>query len=200
MLRVKRQHGFTLLELLVVIGLVAVLGAFAVPMIGSALDSDGLKSDAQALSGLVGMAKMRASAGFTRARVRAHLNDNSFMLERWDRTASAWVREGGLHRLYRNVRFGFGTIGTPPPDSQAAIGMSPPCRTGIDIGGGTIGDTSCIVFNSRGLPVDGDGAIFGGHGLYLTDGSRVYGVTVTATPRIRQWAAMTTNPLWREQQ
>jgi prepilin-type N-terminal cleavage/methylation domain-containing protein len=196
------QHGFTLMELLVVVGLVGVLSAFAMPMIGTALASDGLKGDAQALTNLIGLAKMRASAGFTRARVRAHLTDGSFMLERWDKDAGAWVVEGGLRTMYRTVDFGFATLGTPPPNTQAAIAMSPPCRTGIDVGGATIGNTACIVFNSRGLPIDGAGLPFGGHAIYLTDGRAVGGTTVTATPRIRRWwtPAHLATPEWRERQ
>jgi prepilin-type N-terminal cleavage/methylation domain-containing protein len=200
MWRVKQQAGFTLTELLLVVGLIGVLSAVALPMIGTALASEGIKSDAQALSNLVGLAKMRASAGFTRARVRAHLTDGTFVLERWDRTAGVWVVEGGLQTAYRTVRFGFSGVPTAPPNTQAAIGMSPECRSGIAVAGATIGNTACIVFNSRGLPVDGDGAIFGGHGLYLTDGSLVYAVTVTATPRIRTWATRATAADWREQQ
>lgn len=200
MWRTKQQLGFTLTELLLVVALAGVLSAVALPMIGTALASEGLKADAQALSSLVGLAKMRASAGFTRARVRAHLTDGSFVLERWDRAAGAWVTEGGLRTSYRTVSFGVSGLATPPPNSQATLGMSPPCRMGIAVGGAEIGNTACIVFNSRGLPIDGDGAIFGGHGLYLTDGSLVYGVTVTATPRIRLWVSSSASANWIEQQ
>jgi len=200
MRRVTQQSGFTLTELLLVVALIGVLSAVALPMMGTALASEGLKADAQALGNLVGLAKMRASAGFTRARVRAHLTDGTFMLERWDRTAGAWVAEGGLRTSYRTVSFGFSGLAAPPPNTQAAIAMSPPCRLGIAVGGAEIGNTACIVFNSRGLPVDGDGAIFGGHGLYLTDGTLVYGVTVTATPRIRLWVSSVAAVNWRQQQ
>ena len=200
MWRAKQQLGFTLTELLLVVALAGVLSAVALPMIGTALATEGLKADAQALSSLVGLAKMRASAGFTRARVRAHLTDGTFILERWDRAAGAWVTEGGLRTSYRTVSFGVAGLATPPPNTQATLGMSPPCRMGIAVGGAEIGNTACIVFNSRGLPIDGDGAIFGGHGLYLTDGSLVYGVTVTATPRIRLWLSGTTAANWTEQQ
>lgn len=198
MRRARQQNGFTLTELLVVVGLIGVLGAISLPMIGSSLASEGLKADAQALGNLVGLAKMRASAGATRARVRAHLSDGTFMLERWDRTAGAWVVEGGLRSSYRTVSFGFAGLPTPPPNTQAAIGMSPPCR--VALGTATIGNTACIIFNSRGLPIDGDGAIFGGHGIYLTDGAIVYGVTVTATPRIRLWVSPATGANWSQQQ
>lgn len=200
MRREANDSGFTLAELLVVVALIGVLGAFTVPMIASAMASDGMKADAQALTNLVGVAKMRASAAFTRARVRANLLDGTYMLERWDRTANAWVTEGALERTGRGVGFGFASLTAPPANTQTTITMSPACRTGIAPGSPTLGNTSCIVFNSRGLPIDGDGVIFGGHGFYLTDGTTVYATTVTATPRIRQWVTGLSSPLWRQQQ
>lgn len=200
MRRLAGQQGYTLIDILVVVGLIGVLGAIAVPVIGSSVSGQRFRADAQALNNLVGVAKMRASAGFTRARVRANLAENTFVLERWDKTANLWVPEGGTERTFRDVRFGFGALGTPPPDTQAVIALSPRCRGGIAPGSVEIGDTACIVFNSRGLPIDGEGVLFGGHALYLTDGSGVYATTVTATPRIRLWWTPLTTTSWSEQQ
>lgn len=198
--RLTRQQGYTLLDILIVVGLIGVLGAIAVPVIGSSASGQRFRADAQALNSVVGLAKMRASSGFTRARVRANIAENSFVLERWDKTTNLWVPEGGTERTFRDVQFGFGVLGTPPPDTQDAIALSPPCRGGIDAASVEIGDTACIVFNSRGLPIDGEGALFGGHALYLTDGSGVYATTVTATPRIRLWWTPLTTTSWSEQQ
>ena len=198
--RLTRQHGYTLLDILIVVGLIGVLGAIAVPVIGSSASGQRFRADAQALNNIVGLAKMRASSGFTRARVRANIAENSFVLERWDKTTNLWVPEGGTERTFRDVQFGFGVLGTPPPNTQDAIALSPPCRGGIDAASVEIGDTACIVFNSRGLPIDGEGALFGGHALYLTDGSGVYATTVTATPRIRLWWTPLITTSWSEQQ
>jgi Tfp pilus assembly protein FimT len=195
-----RQEGYTLIDTLVVVGLIATLSAIAVPVIGTASATQRLRNDAEALTGLVSLAKMRASSTFTRARVRVNTADNTFVLERWDKTSDTWVREGSTERLSSNVQFAFGTISTPPPNTQTTIGLSPQCRTGVDAGSSAIGNTACIVFNSRGLPVDGDGALFGGHALYVTDGSAVYATTVTATPRIRLWWTGASAANWRQQQ
>lgn len=195
-----RQRGYSLIDLLVVVGIISVASAVAVPMTGAALSGQRFKGDAQALSNLVGLAKMRASAGFTRARVRANVVDRTFLLEIWDKAAGEWVADGGTETLYRDVRFGFGALATPPPGTQDDIAMSPPCRIGLNGASAAIGNTSCIVFNSRGLPIGGDGLLAGGHALYLTDGGMVYATTVTATPRLRLWSSRASTATWMEQQ
>jgi type II secretory pathway pseudopilin PulG len=196
----KRERGYSLVDLLVVLGLVGLITGLAIPLTDSALRGQRIRGDAQALNNLVGLAKMRAASGFTRARVRANLTDRTFMLERWDKAAGAWVAESGPELLFRVVQFGFGGVTAPPPDTQAALAQSPACRVGIVPASAAIGNTACIVFNSRGLPVDGDGALFGGHAIYITDGNVVYATTVTATPRLRLWASRAGGTNWTEQQ
>ena len=58
-----------------------------------------------------------------------------------------------------------------------------------DHAGNDIGNTSCIVFNSRGVPVDSTGAATSLDALYLNDGKSAYGITVSATGMIRTWRA-----------
>jgi prepilin-type N-terminal cleavage/methylation domain-containing protein len=198
---VDRQHGYTLIEVLAVVAVIGVIGAMAVPITGVALDAHRFRADAQALANTAGLAKMRASAAFTRARLRVDLDTNSYLVERWNRTTAEWEVEGGRHQLSRGVTFGFAGLGLPPPDTQATIEQAPACRTGLTLGTDSpaIANTACIVFNSRGLPVDGAGALYGGHAVYLTNGATVYGTTVTATPRIRLWWTAARSPNWREQ-
>jgi type II secretory pathway pseudopilin PulG len=195
-----RQEGYSLIDILMVVALIGVVSAVAVPMTGTAVSSQRFRADAQALTNMVGLAKMRASAGFTRARVRANRDTNTFVLERWDKGTNTWVAEGGAMRLYRGITFGFAGLAVPPPNTQTAIGLSLPCRSGLTAASAAINNTACILFNSRGLPVDGDGALFGGHAIYLTDGALVTATTVTATPRIRRWSSFASAPSWKELQ
>lgn len=192
--------GYSLIDLLVVVALISVIAGVAVPVTGSAMASHRFRGDAQALTQTVGLAKMRASASFTRARLRADLGAGTYVLEVWDKTTNAWAVEGGIMRTSMGVRFGFGTLATPPPNTQQAIGFSPACRTGLTTDTPVVPDTACIVFNSRGVPVDGAGDVFGGHAIYLTDGGAVAATTITATPRIRRWVAPGHAANWREQQ
>jgi Tfp pilus assembly protein FimT len=192
--------GYSLIDLLMVLAVVSVIAGMAVPATGNAVAGHRFRGDAQALTQMVGLAKMRASAMFTRARVRADLSAGTFALEIWDKTSGAWVVEGGEVRTSSGVTFGFGTLGTPPPNTQQAIALSPACRTGLTAASAALPNSACIVFNSRGLPVDGGGALFGGHAIYLTDGSAVAATTITATPRVRRWVSPGHTASWREQQ
>jgi Tfp pilus assembly protein FimT len=200
--RAGGEKGFSIIDILMVVALIGIIAAIAVPVTGSAVTGQRFSNDAQALTNIVTLAKMRASAAFTRARVRVNISARTFALERWDKTANAWVTEGTITPLSRGITFSFGTLGTPPPNTQAAIGFSPACKTGLTAATADIADTSCIVFNSRGLPIDGAGLPFGGHAFYLSDGAAIAATTVTATPRIRRWwtPAQLSAPEWRQQQ
>lgn len=192
-----RQRGFSLIDMLAAILVIGIVAATALPMAGSSMAAHRFRGDGQALSNLAGLAKMRAAAQFSHARLRTNLTAGTYVMETWDKTAAAWVPDGGVRRLSQGVTFGFGTLAAPPPDTQAAIGLSPACR---DAGGAVIPNTACVVFNSRGIPIDAAGAPVGGNAIYLTNGIGVYAVTVTATPLVRFWWSPSHTATWVEQQ
>jgi hypothetical protein len=106
---------------------------------------------------------------------------------------AAWEQEGPNVILSPTVSFGLGGNTTPPPNTQAAIGQAPACR---DTGGNAIAGSSCVEFNSRGVPVDATGSPDPGGAFYLTDGSVAYGVTVSAGGMIRLWRANAGSNSW----
>jgi Tfp pilus assembly major pilin PilA len=189
------EAGFSLIDIMMTVCVIGIVAAIAIPMSGNTIAAHRFQGDAQALSNLAGLVKMRAASQFSRSRLRVDLATNSYSMEIWDKAAEAWVADGGVTTLSSGVQFGFGELGAPPPDTQPAIGFSPLCTDD----GGDIANTACIVFNSRGIPVDSNGAPEGGHGIYLTDGSTgVYAVTVTATPKIRFWWSPAHTAAWQE--
>jgi prepilin-type N-terminal cleavage/methylation domain-containing protein len=192
------DSGFSLVDILVAIAVISILAAITLPLSSTTIAASRFRGDGQAVSNLAGLAKMKASSRFTRARLRIDLDANSYSIEVWNKASSSWVTEGGVRQASRGVQFSFGALDEPPPDTQAAIGFSDPCT---DADGDDIDDTACIVFNSRGIPIDADGDPIGGHGIYLTDGSTgVYGVTVTETPLIRFWWSPAHEAHWQELQ
>jgi type II secretory pathway pseudopilin PulG len=185
----RHEQGFTMMDILIAVALVAIVTAMAIPMADSASRGFRMKGDAQSLANTVALAKMRAASRFSRTRVYADLNANTYRLEVWDKTAGAWVIDGGTVPLSNGVSFGFSGLATPPPNTQDAIGQSPSCTGPNSLTDDTVDNTACIVFNSRGVPVDNTtaGAPTGGNALYITDGTGVHATTVTATPLVRQW-------------
>ena len=194
------ERGFTLLELIVVVGFVAVISAIAVPMMKNTLGDLSLTGDARALTNAVSLAKLRAASSFSQARLFIDLSGKSYHVETWQKDPATWVTEGGIRTLSTTVAFSAGVVGTAPPFSQAAIGQASACVTDA---GAAIGNSACILFNSRGIPVDpagappAVGAPSGNDALYLTDGSAVYGLTISATGLIKLWRTNpTATPSW----
>src|SRR4029453_10693164 len=71
-------RGFTLFEVVLVLGLVLVIGAISIPLSGNALTQFRLSGDARGLSNSISVAKMRAASHFTRVRLFVDLSDNSY--------------------------------------------------------------------------------------------------------------------------
>lgn len=198
--RTTRDAGFSLIETLLVVGVMGIIAGMAIPSTTSMMRVHRLKGDAESVHNLVALAKMRAASQFSRARVFVDMNTNSYSLQRWDKTTSTWVTEGPVTRTSSGVTFGFGTVAAPPPNTQATIGQSPNCTDNV---GAAVGNSACVTFSSRGMPVSNvlppGGGVVGNSALYLTDGSSFYGTTVTTTPLIKFWWAGKANSTWVRQ-
>jgi prepilin-type N-terminal cleavage/methylation domain-containing protein len=191
-----RSNGFSLLEILVVVGLIAVISAIALPMFGNALADFRLSGDARSVSNAVALSKLRAASDFSRVRLYVDLTNRTHHVESWNKTTSSWTIEGGTTSLAPGVSFSYGIVSTPPPNTQGTIGQAPLCTDDTNM---PIADTACIMFNSRGVPI-GNGPSFastGSDAIYITDGSAVFGVTVAATGMLRMWRTLPrATPTW----
>jgi len=189
---------------MLVVGITSVMAAIAVPMMRNSIGDFKLRGDARALSSTLSLTKLRAASDFSQARLFVDLNGRTFKVETWQKTGTpGWVTEGGIIKLALADSFGFGIVGTPPPATQNAIGQADPCLT---ITGTAIANTACVLFNSRGIPVTpagappAVGAPTGNYALYLTDGTAVYGVTLSATGLVKSWRTNpSATPSWKAQ-
>jgi prepilin-type N-terminal cleavage/methylation domain-containing protein len=188
----ESERGFSFLELVFVLGVIGVLLAVAVPSMGRFGHSD----DSRNLSNALSLAKMRAAASFTQARLYVSITGRTQHVESWSKTAAPpnWVAVTGPTLLSNGVAFTAGPVATPPPNTQPAVAQAPAC---LDKDGNVIAGTACIVFNSRGIPVDNTGTPTNNDALYVTDGTRVGAVTLSAAGLVTIWdGIMAANPVW----
>jgi type II secretory pathway pseudopilin PulG len=209
----KRQAGFSTMELLVVVAMSITITAIAVPQYVRTTAYLRVAGDLRALNGITALAKMRAAASFTHARTYADLTANTYHLEVWNKAgnggAGCWQTDGDIanactvigtspvFNLAQGDVFGAGGLTTGPTPAQQPIPTQVACQA-INGGTGTIGSTACIVFNSRGIPVDttpGGSPVATG-AFYLTNQTVVNAVTVSATGSIQSWTTPIGSANW----
>ena len=190
--------GFSLIEVMVSMSVMMVLAAITIPMVSSASANVKLNDQADTVSNYVGLAKMRATARFSRARVYLDLKAGTYVLQVYNQGAKAWANDTAATTLPTGIDFSFGDLDKPPKNTQPEIAFAAKCTDNSDPPA-EIDETSCIMFNSRGIPIDKDGSPIGGNAFYLTDGTGVRAITVTATPLIRNWWSSAGHPGWVRQ-
>ena len=171
-------HGFSALEMLFVLGITGVIAAIAVPLSGNALGYYRLSGDARSVSNALSVTKMRAAATFGRARIYIDLSSKSITWRRRRTRRQDWVADSGFNYLNSQNSFGYGVGG------KRTAEHTDDHRPGVPV-------PRCVleshqqhrvhIFNSRGIPIDSNGSPIGSNALYLTDGTAVYGATLSAT-------------------
>jgi len=208
MARIRKQDGFSLIELMLVVVIAMVIAGFAVPAFLQALRNFRLGGDSLDINGEVLMAKMRAAARFTQTRVYFDLTARQFRSEFWDKTNKVWtpIGVGAPQNLSSGVDFGEGNQTQPPLSTQTAIGQAAGCMAGDNSGAGdpwggsAISDTACIVFNSRGYPIDSALSPTPEDAIYINNEDAVHAVTVSSTGVTQTWRhdrQDTTQANWR---
>jgi Tfp pilus assembly protein FimT len=184
--------------MLVVTAVTATVAGMAMPMITNMITNFQINGDARALTNSMYLAKMQAAANFSRTRLYVNLSARTFHTEIKTGT-SAWTTLGQPIYLSSNNSFSSGSIGNPPPNTQGAIGQAAQCLDNSDPPE-VVANTACVIFNSRGVPIDTANAPTGEYAVYLTDGASVMATTVSATGNIRLWRAQSiSTAIWTQQ-
>jgi prepilin-type N-terminal cleavage/methylation domain-containing protein len=202
-----RNHGFSLVELLMVTLIIIVLAAIGIPSLMSMVRGLRTAGDARDLNGTIMQAKMRASSYFARTRLYADLSANTFRIEIQPSGSASWTSDcagtGSCNQfLSRGVSFGYGSLTSPPNNTQSTLAQALPCKDNAT-DTTDIANTACIIFNSRGIPITpGTGPTpppTGEDAIYVTDGKSVTGVTVALTGLSRVWRTEATGANWKQQ-
>lgn len=206
------EQGFSTLELLIAVAIGLVIAALAITGFQSVNRYLRLSGDMRNINGVVAQAKMRAAADFTRARAYASLDANTYHLEVWNKNgnggAGCWQTDGDaanpctvigtspVQNLSVGVTFGTSGVGAGGSNPATTIAQAAACDNGT---GGTYANTACIVFNSRGIPVNSAGTPLTGvpYAFYITDTKNVWGLTVRGTGAIQVWATSVYNQNWQ---
>ena len=186
-----------MIELLLVVGIIGIVAVIALPQTGRAMSAVRLRTDGRNIANTLALTKMRAASAFSRARLQINTSNGQYFLQVWNKTTNAWETEGATYQTSSGVSFGFGGLTTPPPNTQVAIHQSPPCKN--DLGDANLPNTACVIFNSRGIPIDDSLSPYGENGIYITDGTGVYVTTITATPLVRRWWSPASVATWVKQ-
>jgi type II secretory pathway pseudopilin PulG len=196
--RSTSEGGYTLLEVLLVAGLIGVISAIAIPMTANSLRSFRISGDARSISGMIALAKLRAASAFSRARVHIDLDAKGYRLETQKSAGAPWVAEGGMTHLSTGVTLWDDDVPfSAPPTAVDPIAQAPPCLDAADT---PIVNTACVVFNSRGIPIDPATSTPTGAGaVYVTDGMVLHGITISATGLTQVWQSLSSAALWVKQ-
>jgi len=184
--------GFSMMELMVTLAVVGTIAAIALPQISRAVAFERLNGAIRSVSNSAALAKTKAGAQFQRERLFLDRGANSYHLETCVPVVGAvpprcnWTADSATTSLPINVTFNFAPVGAPPANTQPAINHAPACLDNQLIPA-PIANSSCIVFNSRGIPIDDAGAPTNLDAVYITDGTAVLAVTVTTTGLIGVW-------------
>ena len=195
MLRHKGSEGFSAVELLIVCCIAGCIAAMAIPASANMVNEISLSGDAHGVSNSLALARLTAAANYTRTRLYVDRLTNQYRIEQWNKAAGAWQAVGGSSPLGTRNTFSSGAITVPPPNSQVAIGQPTACLTAA---GAAIGNTSCVLFNSRGVPIDTTGVPTATAVIYLGGPTAVYGVVIGTTSQLAMWRISPGGTTWSQ--
>lgn len=163
----SNHRGFSLIELSIVLGLVALVSAFSIPMLSSAMEDMQMIGDARSIATALTYAKISSTAKMIHYRVSFDLDDSQWNVEK-ETSQNAGVFE--VEQAINALRNG---------NAAAEIAFksaSDAAPTGFNTDSSTT-----ITFNSRGMPLGGPQII------YLTKSDADFAVSVSLTGRIQVW-------------
>ena len=175
----KGSRGFSLIEVSIVVLIILIVAAIGIPNAVQMLRAYRLSGNARSLAHALSLARLRAGSDFTWAEIviNSAATPVSYQLNYCTTKATSscttFTSEGGTQYMSSGISLGFGNSTLPAGGQTAAV------------------QTTTVIFNSRGIPVDSGGSATGNDTIYLADDRNdAYAVSVTLSghPKIWRWA------------
>lgn len=170
--KVEDDGGFSMIEVLLFLGMTVVMMAVAIPMLSSSMRSMQLAADARSIATTLTVAKMSATAQMTHCRLLFDLDDNQWRMEKLNRSTG----EFELQQADNELSSGVANSGIVFKSSSSSAPSGFPTDS-----------SAAITFNSRGIPIDGAGIPTTSNIIYLSMDDADFAVTVSLGGKVQLW-------------
>ena len=178
----RHERGFSMLEVLVVILIMGIIAAFALPNALNFVRAYRLHADASAIASQLNVAPFRATSQYTPYRINFNIGANTFTMDRLNSSYSSPITEFGALPLSQGITLLSNCPVEAKPGNVSATfdGISP-----------------AMNFNTRGLPVDSSANPTNNNVAYLNNDSELYdAVSVSLGGQISIWTYSPTLGSW----
>lgn len=175
----ENDKGFSLIELCMALTVMAIMAAFTIPQLTSAMRSMQVASDARSIATAMTYAKMSAASQTTRCRLSFDTGTNEWKLEKRNPSTGSYELQQAVNQLSKGI-------------SSSGVAFKPTSSTAPS--GFVTNSSTVITFSSRGTliePSTGMGIV------YISNNSEDYAVSVSLSGKVQVWRYR--NSQWVEQ-